>query len=39
MMRTQQMETTKNLHKQAELESELKQLRRELIELKKSLGK
>lgn len=39
MMRTQQMETTKNLHKQAELESELKQLRRELLELKKSLGK
>ncbi|WP_432740186.1 YadA-like family protein [Haemophilus influenzae] len=39
MMRSQQVETNKKLHKQAEMESELKQLRRELLELKKALKK
>ncbi|MCK9139518.1 YadA-like family protein [Haemophilus influenzae] len=39
MMRSQQVETNKKLHKQAEMESELKQLRRELLELKKALNK
>ncbi|HHF0442921.1 TPA: YadA C-terminal domain-containing protein [Haemophilus influenzae] len=39
MMRSQQAETDKKLHKQAEMESELKQLRRELLELKKALKK
>ncbi|SQK94269.1 putative target SNARE coiled-coil domain-containing protein [Haemophilus influenzae] len=39
MMRSQQVETEKKLHKQAEMESELKQLRRELLELKKALKK
>lgn len=37
MMRSQQAETDKKLYKQAEMESELKQLRRELLELKKSI--
>lgn len=39
MMRSQQVETDKKLYKQAEMESELKQLRRELLELKKALKK
>ncbi|BCB15991.1 hypothetical protein BVZ82_00550 [Haemophilus influenzae] len=39
MMRSQQAETDKKLYKQAEMESELKQLRRELLELKKALKK
>ncbi|EEW78772.1 hypothetical protein MY596_07260 [Haemophilus influenzae] len=39
MMHSQQAETDKKLYKQAEMESELKQLRRELLELKKALKK
>ncbi|WP_197532019.1 YadA-like family protein [Haemophilus influenzae] len=39
MMRSQQAETDKKLYKQAEMESELKQLRRELLEFKKALKK